>query len=126
VSYEVNQVAIVSENATEQAIAEPDDPLGDRIEYRLYICLQPIDDAQDLARRRLLLLRLGSRPRRQVHAVALENLCGCYTVRRTHRLSAGRRCLTEAAPPQRKTQRFLPTPRFRSRPALASTLLNRR
>ena len=59
VSYEVNQVALESEHATEQAIAKPDDPLRDRIENRLDISLRTADDTKDLARRRLLLERLG-------------------------------------------------------------------
>src|SRR5438552_8747791 len=58
-SDEVNQVAVKPVHTTQEAIAESDRAFRDRIEYWLSVSGRAADHAEDPARRRLLLERLG-------------------------------------------------------------------
>src|SRR5882724_6869373 len=55
----MNQLAVKLEERAEKSVAQLDGASDDRVEDRLHVGLRPADDAQDLARRRLLLQRLG-------------------------------------------------------------------
>src|SRR5262244_1889030 len=56
---EVHEPGLDAHYETELSVAEAPGALGDRLEYWLHVGRRAADDAQDLARRRLLLQRLG-------------------------------------------------------------------
>src|SRR5215510_4169467 len=59
VSGQVNHVTLEAQHDAAGSVADPEGPLRDRVEDRLGVGRRRGDSAQDLARRRLLLERLG-------------------------------------------------------------------